>query len=112
MAQSVVDPLVQIQIRRSVPLTYGSGSCFFTIGCARCQQNKSFFSVFFLLITFEGKSAFKDKKFLTDEMVIFIIPCGTLKPPCPYAETFFNRAKKYWPENVIGIRDQRQHVVK
>ncbi len=42
-AQAVLwvrDILVRIRIRGSVPLTYGSGSCFFRLWLTRCQQKK------------------------------------------------------------------------
>ncbi len=60
---SVVDPwhLVRIRIRGSVPLIYGSGSCFCRQWLTRCQQKISFFASYFLKVcTFT--SVFKEKK--------------------------------------------------
>jgi hypothetical protein len=53
------DILVRIRIRRSVPPTYGSGSCFFRQGLRRCQQK----IYLFCSLLFEGTftSVFKKK---------------------------------------------------
>jgi hypothetical protein len=40
----ICDIFVQIRIRGSVPLTYGSGSYFFRQWLTRCQQKISFFA--------------------------------------------------------------------
>jgi hypothetical protein len=43
---------IQIRIRGSMPLTKGSGSCYFRHRPSRCQQKTNFLTKFFLLITF------------------------------------------------------------
>ncbi len=55
--------LVRIQIRESVPLANGSGSCYFFTDLQDAYK-KLFFPKFkfFCLILFEGTSFFKDKK--------------------------------------------------
>ncbi len=55
--------LVRIRIRGSMPLTKGSGSCYFRDWPSRCQQGTNFFR-FFCLFLYEGTftSFFKDKK--------------------------------------------------
>ncbi len=40
------DILVRVRIRGSVPMTYGSGSCFFRQWLTRCQQKYVFKKVF------------------------------------------------------------------
>ncbi len=45
---------IRIRIRGSMPLTNGSGSCYFRHWPLRCQQKTNFLSQFFLLITFWG----------------------------------------------------------
>ncbi len=58
VSTSVADPwhcgVVRIRtwIHGFMPLTNGSGSCYFRHRPARCQQKNSFFILFFLLITF------------------------------------------------------------
>jgi hypothetical protein len=46
------DILVWIRIRGSMPITNGSGSCYFRHRPSRCQQKTNFLTQFFLLITF------------------------------------------------------------
>ena len=64
----ISDILVRNRIRGSVPLTFGSGSCFFRQRLTRCQQKKFVFKSFFCLLTYFLKvhlhqsSKFKDKK--------------------------------------------------
>ncbi len=61
---TVLPFLVWIRIRGSMPLTNGSGSCYFRHWPSRCQQKTNFLTQFFLLITF-GRYIyiiFKDKK--------------------------------------------------
>ncbi len=55
---------IRLWIRGSMPLTSGSGSCYFRHWPSRCQQKTNFLTQFFLLITFEATftSFFKDKK--------------------------------------------------
>jgi hypothetical protein len=55
---------IRIRIRGSMPLTNGSGSCYFRQWPSRCQQETNFFSQFFCLLLFECTftSLFKDKK--------------------------------------------------
>ena len=43
---------IRIRIRGSMPLTNGSGSCYFRHWPSRCQQKTNFFTQFFLLVTF------------------------------------------------------------
>ncbi len=43
---------ILIRIRGSMPLTNGSGSCYFRHWPSRCQQKTNFLTQFFLLITF------------------------------------------------------------
>jgi hypothetical protein len=43
---------IRIQIRRSMPLTNGSGSCYFCHWPSRCQQKTNFLTQFFLLSYF------------------------------------------------------------
>ncbi len=43
---------IRIRIRGSMPLTNGSGSCYFRHWPSRCQQKTNFLTHFFLLITF------------------------------------------------------------
>ncbi len=68
METSFVDPwhfgTVRIRIRGSVPLTYGSGSCFFRQWLTRCQQKIIFFQRFFAYYYQEDTmiSVFIDKK--------------------------------------------------
>ncbi len=54
---------IRIWIRGSMPLTNGSGSCYFRHWSSRCQQKIVFFK-FSCLLLFEGTftSFFKDKK--------------------------------------------------
>jgi hypothetical protein len=54
------DILVRIRIRGSVPLTNGSGSCYFREWTSRRQQNIILFSLLFFEGTFS--SFFKDKR--------------------------------------------------
>jgi hypothetical protein len=46
------DILGWIRISGYMPLTNGSGSCYFRHWPARCQQKTNFLTQFFLLITF------------------------------------------------------------
>ena len=57
------DILVWIRIRGSMPLTNGSGSCYFRHRPSRCQQKTNFLFYFFCLLLFEDTftSFFKDK---------------------------------------------------
>ncbi len=55
---------IRIQIRGSMPLTNGSGSCYFRHWPSRCQQKTNFYFLFLIcLLLFEGTftSFFKDK---------------------------------------------------
>ncbi len=45
---------IRIRIRGSMPLTNGSGSCYFRHPPSRCQQKTKFLTQFFLLITFSS----------------------------------------------------------
>ncbi len=58
------DILGWIRIRGSMPLTNGSGSCYFHHWPSRCQQKLIFLHNFFCLLLFEGTftSFFEDKK--------------------------------------------------
>ncbi len=61
------DILVPIRIRGSVPLTSGSGSCFFRQWLTSCQQKisylfKVFFPYYFLKLYFHQSSKIKIKK--------------------------------------------------
>ncbi len=58
--------LVGIRIRRSMPLTNGSESCYFRHWPSKCQQKTNLTKKFFCLLHFEGTftSFFKDKKVL------------------------------------------------
>ncbi len=63
--QLIHDILVRIRTRGSLPLTYGSGFCFFQ-WLTRCQQKPSFFPKFlsycFLKVRYLHHAVFKDKK--------------------------------------------------
>ncbi len=62
------DILVRIQIRESMPLTNGSGSCYFRHWPSRRQQKLICFKRFISLVLFEGtfRSFFKDKNSVVD----------------------------------------------
>ncbi len=49
------DILVWIRIRGSIPLTNGSGSCYFRHCPTRCQQKTNFLTQFFLLVRYSLK---------------------------------------------------------
>jgi hypothetical protein len=53
--------LVWIRIRGSMPLTNGSGSCYFRHRPSRCQQKTNFLFNFFCLLLFEDTFTFFSK---------------------------------------------------
>jgi hypothetical protein len=59
--------LVQIRIRGSLPLTYGSGSCFFRLWLTmtRRQQKISFFANYFLKVHLHQSSKIKSQNKIT-----------------------------------------------
>ncbi len=68
------DILLGIWIRRSVLLTYGSGSCFFRQWLTRCQKTKiffqSFFAFHFLKVHYISFQKFKDKKSKRSQKIV------------------------------------------
>jgi hypothetical protein len=52
---------IRIWIRESMPLTNGSGSCYFRHRHSRCQLKTNFLFYFFCLLLFEGTCTFFQK---------------------------------------------------
>ncbi len=90
--QWIIEILFRIRIRGSVPLTYGSGSCFFSLVADKVPTKNKFFFEVFLLLFFEGTftSVFIDKKskrshrIVEIKVLLFFFQLVDVSYPDPY----------------------------